>query len=150
MTTVTVEFKVAMDEEQRKAKNIHNVKFECSFDGADMDMVKRLAIQQQVVRWQQQIRANWNKFLSDGLPSTIAFGVPLYEGKRSGATPMTAERAEEFLLNQDRLTQVRTAITLMEKVGMEVSVELLEEESLLIEAQNSEVEVEQEDVEDTI
>ena len=42
MATVTVEFKVAMDEEQRKAKNIHNVKFECDFDGVDMDMVKRL------------------------------------------------------------------------------------------------------------
>lgn len=127
MATVTVQFKVAMDNEQKKAGNTRDVKFECSFDGVNMDDVKRLAIQQQIVRWQAQIRNNWDKFISDGLPRVVTFGNPLYESAR-GAAPMTPERAEEFLMNADRLTQVRAAINLMEKAGMDVPDQLLEEE----------------------
>lgn len=131
--TITVQFTVAMDSEQKQLGNAKEIKFECDFDGVDPGIIQRHAIQNMIVTWQGQIRRNWGLFLEGKLPKVVLFGAALFPGRTRGvAPPMTTERAEEFILSQDRLTQVRTAITLMEKVGMEVPEELLEEESQLI------------------
>ena len=98
MTTTTVSFKVAMDAEQKAAKNLKEVKFECSFEGVPASLIQRHAIANQVVAWQSQIRNNWDKFISGELPKTVTFGTPLFEGKRTVVTrPITEQDIREYL-----------------------------------------------------
>ena len=90
--TTTVKFKVAMDAEQKAAKNFKEVEFECSFDGVAPSIIQRHAIANQVVAWQGQIRNNWSKFLEGKLPKVVTFGTPLFEGGRGGRTrPITED-----------------------------------------------------------
>ena len=89
--TTTVKFKVAMDAEQKAAKNFKEVEFECSFDGVAPSIIQRHAIANQVVAWQGQIRNNWSKFLEGKLPKVVTFGTPLFEGGRSRTRPITEE-----------------------------------------------------------
>ena len=90
--TTTVKFKVAMDAEQKAAKNFKEVTFECSFDGVAPSIIQRAAIANQVVAWQGQIRSNWSKFLEGQLPKIVTFGTPLFEGGRGGRTrPITED-----------------------------------------------------------
>ena len=126
MTTVT--FKVSMNEEERKAGNTKDVRLEVTFDGVDDGLVRRYAVQHRVIAWQAQIKNNWDDFIAGKMPTKVKFDEPLFAPKRTGVAPMTPERAEEYLLNADRLTQVRAAINLMEKAGMDVPDQLLEEE----------------------
>ena len=92
MSTTTVKFKVAMDAEQKAAKNFKEVEFECSFDGVAPSIIQRHAIANQVVAWQGQIRSNWSKFLEGQLPKIVTFGTPLFEGGRGGRTrPITED-----------------------------------------------------------
>jgi hypothetical protein len=97
MATTTVTFKVAMDAEQKAAKNFKEVKFECSFDGVSEDTIRRAALQNQIVAWQGQIRANWDKFISGETPKTVTFGNPLFAGKRGGRGPITEADVKAFL-----------------------------------------------------
>jgi hypothetical protein len=97
MNTTTVTFKVAMDAEQKAAKNFKEVKFECSFDGVSEDTIRRAALQNQIVAWQGQIRANWDKFISGETPKVVTFGNPLFAGKRGGRGPITEADVKAFL-----------------------------------------------------
>jgi hypothetical protein len=97
MNTTTVTFKVAMDAEQKAAKNFKEVKFECSFEGVSLDTIKRAALQNQIVAWQGQIRANWDKFISGETLKTVTFGNPLFAGKRGGRGPITEADVKAFL-----------------------------------------------------
>ena len=97
MSTTTVKFKVAMDAEQKAAKNFKEVEFECSFDGVDPSIIQRHAIANQVVAWQGQIRNNWDKFLSGKLPKIVTFGVPLFEGGRNRTRPITEDDIRAYL-----------------------------------------------------
>lgn len=98
MATTTVKFKVAMDAEQKAAKNFKEVSFECTFDGVAPSIIQRHAIANQIVAWQGQIRSNWDKFLSGQLPKVVTFGTPLFEGKRGGAArPITEDDIRAFL-----------------------------------------------------
>ncbi|HUW44852.1 MAG TPA: hypothetical protein VMW50_03560 [Dehalococcoidia bacterium] len=97
MSTTTVKFKVAMDAEQKAAKNFKEVEFECSFDGVDPSIIQRHAIANQIVIWQGQIRNNWDKFLSGKLPKIVTFGVPLFEGGRNRTRPITEDDIRAYL-----------------------------------------------------
>ena len=95
--TITVKFKVAMDAEQKAAKNFKEVAFECSFDGVAPSIIQRHAIANQVVAWQSQIRNNWDKFLEGQLPKIVTFGMPLFEGGRGRQRPITEDDIRAFL-----------------------------------------------------
>jgi hypothetical protein len=92
-----VQFKVAMDNEQAKLKNHHTITVNVSFDGVDEKLVQEMAMKAQIVAWQSQIRANWDQFITDGLPKTITFGEALYESKRG---VVTEEKAKAVLIKQ--------------------------------------------------
>ena len=81
-----VKFKVAMDAEQAKAKNHHEVEFTVTFDGADEAKVVEMALKAQVVAWQSQVRAHWDEFISEGLPKTVVFGEALFASARGAVT----------------------------------------------------------------
>ena len=95
--TTTVKFKVAMDAEQKAAKNFKEVEFECSFDGVAPSIIQRHAIANQVVAWQGQIRNNWSKFLEGKLPKVVTFGNPLFEGGRGRTRPITEDDIRAYL-----------------------------------------------------
>ena len=99
MTTTTVSFKVSMDKEQMLLKNFKEVKFECSFDGVAPSLIQRHAIANQVVAWQGQIRANWDKFISGELPKVVTFGNTLFESTRvrTISKPVTEDDVRKFL-----------------------------------------------------
>ena len=92
-----IEFKVAMDSEQAKLKNHHTILVDVSFEGVDEKVVQEMAMKAQIVAWQSQIRANWDKFLTDGLPSTITFGEALYESTKG---KVTVDKARDVLKAQ--------------------------------------------------
>ena len=99
MATTTVNFKVAMDAEQKAAKNFKEVKFEVSFEGVDPDLIRRHAVANQVVAWQGQIRNNWDKFISGELPKIVTFGNTLFESTRvrTISKPVTEDDVRKFL-----------------------------------------------------
>ena len=92
-----VKFKVAMDAEQAKAKNHHEVEFTVTFEGADEAKVVEMALKAQVVAWQSQVRAHWDEFISEGLPKTVVFGEALWESSRG---KVTVEKATNILKAQ--------------------------------------------------
>lgn len=127
-----VTFKVAMNAEEKKAKNEKTVVFEVDFAGVGQDILQKHAVANMIVMWQSQIRSHWTEFTQGELPKKVTFGAPLFSGGRRSTCPViTVEKAEEHLLGQDRLTQVRMAIKCMRAAGMEVPDNLLEEEILL-------------------
>lgn len=97
MKDVKVTFKVAMDNEQAKLKNHSTVEFTCSFDGVSENTVQEMALKAQIVAWQSQIRANWDEFITDGVPSTVTFGEALYESKKG---QVTEAKAKAVLIKQ--------------------------------------------------
>lgn len=127
-----VTFKVAMNAEEKKAKNEKTVEFEVDFANVPTDIIQKHAVANMIVMWQSQIRSHWTEFVSGELPKKVTFGQPLFTGGRRSTCPViTVEKAEEHILGQDRLTQVRMAIKCMRAAGMEVPDALLEEEVLL-------------------
>jgi len=98
MQTITVEFSVAMDSEQKRLNNVKKVKFECSFDGVATDVIQRHAIANMVVQWQGQIRGHWTEFVNGELPKTVVFGQPLFNsGRRATVRPMTEDEKKDFI-----------------------------------------------------
>ena len=99
MTTTTVKFNVAMNAEEKAAKNFREVKFEVSFEGVESSLIQRHAIANQVVAWQSQIRNNWDKFISGELPKIVTFGNTLFEGGRTRTVvkPITEDDVRKFL-----------------------------------------------------
>jgi hypothetical protein len=137
-----VTFKVAMNAEEKKAKNEKTVEFEVDFTNVPMDTLQKHAVANMIVMWQSQIRSHWTEFTQGELPKKVTFGVPLFAGGRRGTCPViTVEKAEEHILGQDRLTQVRMAIKLMRANNMDVPDALIEEEVLLKMMQEEEQEV---------
>jgi hypothetical protein len=90
-------FTVAMNAEEKKAGNTHEVVIDIDFDNADEDTIRKAALANYTVGLQAQIRNNWDKFLEDGTPETMVFGDTLYEGKRTRV--MTPDEAIKKLLD---------------------------------------------------
>jgi hypothetical protein len=90
-----VEFTVAMDKEAKENGDVKKVKFTLTFPESCEDQLQTDAIAHQVVKWQSQIRSNWDKFLENGVPETITYGSPLYGSRRGAVRPPTeAEMAD--------------------------------------------------------
>jgi len=90
-----ITFNVSKDADAKKAGDVHEVEFEIIFDLVDDELIHKHAVANMVVAWQNQIRSNWEKFIADGLPDSITFGVPLYESRR--AAPMTEDNILRFI-----------------------------------------------------
>ena len=87
--TMKVEFKVAMDAEQKKLGNAQTITLDVDFDGVDDDTIRKHAIANCVVGWQSQIRNHWTEYVDGKLPESIKFGDPLFTTARVKTRPMT-------------------------------------------------------------
>jgi hypothetical protein len=92
MTTQKVNFKVAMDAEQKALKNLHSVDLEVDMD-VPIDILEKYALKAFVVELQGQIRPNWDKFIKGEYPKTLDLGHSLFAKKVS--RPMTQEEKME-------------------------------------------------------
>ncbi len=90
-----IKFTIAMNNEEKKAKNTKEVIMNVNFDGVDPALIQKHALANMKVHWQAQLRNNWDKFIEDGTPDTITFGEPLYES--AGRKPLTPEAAVVLL-----------------------------------------------------
>ena len=89
-----VEFKVAMDQEQAKAKNHYNVVVEVA--KCDDATMLKYAMKAYIVELQSQIRANWDEFLK-GYPKELVVGQAMFESTRG---KVTTEKARDVLKAQ--------------------------------------------------
>jgi len=92
-----VTFSVAMDAEQKKLRNTHEVILEVNFDGVSPRLVQKAALQLQVIKYQGQFRAHWDEFIEGKYPREITFGQPLFAART--AAPITVDTATKFINN---------------------------------------------------
>lgn len=94
---IKVSFKVAMDAEQKKLKNFEKVEFTVVFPEGIEEQVQSDALAHQVVKYQSQIRSNWDTFLEKGVPKEITYGNPLYGTRRGGVRAPTDAEIENYM-----------------------------------------------------
>jgi hypothetical protein len=80
---IEVEFNVAMNNDEKKAGNVETVKFALIFPEGCEDQVQADAVAHAVVKFQSQIRSNWDKFVKDGVPEEVTYGDALYTKTRT-------------------------------------------------------------------
>ena len=86
-------FNIALNKEEKEAGNIRKVVLNISFEGVSEDTIRKHAMANMTVAWQNQIRNDWE----GELPEEVIFGEPLFASRR--AAPMTAEGAKKMLLD---------------------------------------------------
>jgi hypothetical protein len=96
---ISVTFEVAMDAEQKKLGNVEKVKFVLEFPEGCEDQVQSDAVAHQIVKFQQQIRSNWDSFIKDGVPERVTYGQPLY-GRRTATRPPTQAEIEAVMMQK--------------------------------------------------
>ena len=86
-----VEFKVAMDAEQAKAKNHVNVVLEV--EKADDATMLKYALKAYVVELQAQCRANWDEFIKGDYPKELKIGEAMFASSRGKVSQEKAKSA---------------------------------------------------------
>ena len=122
----TITFKVAMDKEQAALKNTHTVTINVERPADIPDIIWSHAVANYKVKLQGQIRPNWDKFITDTFPKTLAFGETLY-AKAQPVAKITTESASKWLEEGTPLDQIKRKITMIEQMGLDVPEHMLEE-----------------------
>jgi hypothetical protein len=78
-----VEFKIALNNEEKLKGNSLDVAFRVDFTGVDETLVRKYALKSYIIEVQSQIRNNWDTFQKDGIPNDIKFGNPVLGKKKS-------------------------------------------------------------------
>ena len=86
-----VEFKVAMDAEQAKAKNHVNVVLEV--EKADDATMLKYALKAYIVELQAQCRANWGEFIKGEYPKELKVGEAMFASSRGKVSQEKAKGA---------------------------------------------------------
>ena len=96
-----VEFKVSMNDEEKRAGNHYTLDIEVDMSQASREMLEKYALRAYKVELQSQIRPNWTAFVEQCKGKTftknIAFGDALFESTRG---KVTAEKARDVLKAQ--------------------------------------------------
>ena len=92
-----VEFKVAMNQEEKEAGNIHEVKVQVDMN-VDMETLRKYALRAYKVELQGQIRPNWDKFASGDYPKELKLGESMFESKRGVVTVVLVVLAVHAML----------------------------------------------------
>ena len=98
-----VEFKVAMDAEQAKAKNHVNVVLEVG--KADDATMLKYALKAYIVELQAQCRANWDTFIKGEYPKELKIGEAMFESTRGKVTQEKAKEAYKAKVGQMSMVQ---------------------------------------------
>lgn len=89
-----VEFKVAMNAEEKALKNLHEVVI--NVEKCDDATMLKYALKAYVVDVQAQLRNNWDAFIKGEYPKEVVIGQRLFESKKGA--PVTQENAKDVLL----------------------------------------------------
>lgn len=84
-------FKVAMDAEQAKAKNHHEVVI--NVEKCDDATMLKYAMKAYIVELQSQIRGNWDQFIKGDYPRELVIGQAMFASTRG---KVSAEKAKEM------------------------------------------------------
>lgn len=84
-------FNIALNKEAKEAGDIRKVELDISFEGVPDEIIRKHAMANMTVAWQNQIRNNWEA----DLPETVIFGEPLFASRR--AAPMTQANAADYI-----------------------------------------------------
>lgn len=125
-----VTFKVKMDKDSVAEEITLNV----DFDGVADELIRKHAMANMVVVWQGQIRTHWTEYKEGKMPDSTTFGVPLFAGKRGGVTvvkKVTLESAKKWANEGTELEQLLKKIDLLEGMGIDVPIELLDRLDIL-------------------
>jgi len=122
----TIKFTVAMNNEEKLAKNTHDVEIHVERPAGIPDIVWTHAIANYKVKLQGQIRPNWDTFIKDSFPKTLEFGQALYAKAKAPAV-ITTESAQTWMNTGSPLEQLKKKISIVEGMGMEVPAHMLEE-----------------------
>ena len=122
METETITFKVAMDNEAKKAGEFHSVEIHVKRPDGIPTIVWDFANATYKVRLQGQIRNNWSQFVADTFPKTLSFGESLYVKTKSAK--ITVDTAADFLNTGSAEEVLVKKIDLLEKMEVEVPQEL--------------------------
>lgn len=90
-----VEFKVSMNDEEKKAGNFYTLDFDVDMSTATREDLEKYAIRAYKVELQSQIRPNWTAFVAGCVGKTftknIVFGTALFESTRGKVTQEKAQ-----------------------------------------------------------
>ena len=96
-----VEFKVAMDDEQKKLKNFKEVSLQVDMEDASFEDLYKYALRSYRIELQGQVRANWDEFIKDEYPKELKFGEALFATRtRTTKVKMTPEEMKAELAKQ--------------------------------------------------
>jgi hypothetical protein len=94
-----MEFKVAMDDEQKKLKNFTDVKIEVDMEDASFEDLYKYALRSYRIELQGQIRSNWGNFVKGEYSKELKFGQSMYATRqRVTKVKMTPEEMKASLL----------------------------------------------------
>lgn len=129
----TIKFKVALNEEDKKAKKFREVEFRVDMSKVSRELLEKLACSAQVVRWQGEIRSHWEL----PVPKEVEFGKPLFSVGRTTSVKVTVtdEDVKKYLEKMSPAQKLQKTIEMMEDAGLTIPDEMLEKLNELTDAE---------------
>lgn len=112
MQKYELQFKVSMDEEQKKAGIHHTVKVTVL---ADEESTKKYMKKAAAVWIQGQIRSNWDTFIKEGVPNEVTLDIPIWG---TGRGKVTVEKATNILSRQLSTMSAEEKIAFLKECGL--------------------------------
>ncbi len=132
-----IKFKVALNEEDKKAKKFREVEFRVDMKEVSREVLEKLACSAQVVRWQGEIRSHWEL----PVPKEVKFGQPLFSVGRTTVikAAVTEEDVKKYLEKLSPAQKLQKTIEMMEDAGLSIPDELLKQLDELTDAEEMEL-----------
>ena len=132
-------FKVAMDAEQAKLKNHHEVVI--NVEKCDDATMLKYAMKAYIVELQSQIRANWDQFIKGDYPKELVIGQAMFASTRGKVS--TKKAKEMYRDGMASLTPVQKLRKLLDDGMIEVDMYEASIEKLFEKGEISEKEMEE-------
>jgi len=110
-----VEFKVSMNDEEKRAGNIFDVEIEVDEESASWEDLIKYAMKAYKVELQSQIRPNWEEFIKGNYPKELKFGEPLF-AKRAGV--VTLDKAKNVMIAQLSKMSQEEKVEYLKSIGL--------------------------------
>lgn len=117
MEKVNLKFNVAMDDEQKKAKNFKEVSVVVDFSEATRDQLIEMCKKPIVIALQSQIRNNWATFIKGEYPRELKFGDTLFESRRGGGV-VTVDKAKNVMIAQLSKMNEEEKVAYLKSIGL--------------------------------
>jgi len=109
-------FEVAMNNEEKAARNTRIVEIEYDFSTATREQLEEMCKKSVVISLQSQIRNNWDKFSKGEYPKELKFGETLFESRRGGV--VTVDKAKNVLIAQLSTMTPEEKLAYLKSIGL--------------------------------